>query len=204
MTLTRTVTARDCSQAAADTLPDYLAADLRLLSVGINPSLRAVREGFYFPNPQNRFWPALNASGLLAAPVTPGPAAMALILARDRIGFTDLCKTPSSMAHHLRAGDYRAGAARLAQVVSDYRPLVLWFHGATAFRAFSRHVLGAAAGAVAPGLQVPTFAGARIFVTPNPSPANARYSLAMLTDCYRALCACLAGEAGGDPTTLCG
>ena len=65
------MTAHDCSQAAADTLPDYLAADLRLLSVGINPSLRAVREGFYFPNPQNRFWPALNASGLLAAPVVP-------------------------------------------------------------------------------------------------------------------------------------
>ena len=107
------MTAHDCSQAAADTLPDYLAADLRLLSVGINPSLRAVREGFYFPNPQNRFWPALNASGLLASPVVPGPAAMALILARDRIGFTDLCKTPSSMAHHLRAADYRAGAACL-------------------------------------------------------------------------------------------
>ncbi len=202
--MTQTVTARDCSQAAADTLPDYLAADLRLLSVGINPSLRAVREGFYFPNPQNRFWPALNASGLLAAPVVPGPAAMALILARDRIGFTDLCKTPSSMAHHLRAADYRAGAARLAQVVADCRPPLLWFHGATAFRAFSRHVLGAPAGAVAPGLQTPTFAGARIFVTPNPSPANARYSLAMLIDCYRAVSACLAGEVAGDPTTRCG
>lgn len=183
--------------AVPGSLPDYLGPDLRVLSVGINPSLRAVREGFYFPNPQNRFWPALNASGLLAAPVTPGPDAMALILARDRIGFTDLCKTPSSMAHHLRAADYRAGAARLAQIVADCRPPVLWFHGATAFRAFCRQVLGTTPAAIEPGPQAQTFAGARTFVTPNPSPANARYSLAMLIDCYRRLAAALAPPDGG-------
>ncbi len=182
----------DCSQALTATLPDYLAPGLRLLSVGINPSLRAVRKGFYFPNPQNRFWAALNASGLLAAPVTPGPAAMCLILARDRIGFTDLCKTPSSMAHQLRAADYRAGAQRLAAVVSDCRPPLLWFHGATAYRAFCRHVL-AQQDVIAPGLQPQTFAGARIFVSPNPSPANARYSLDQLIDSYRQLAACAAG-----------
>jgi TDG/mug DNA glycosylase family protein len=186
-----------------DTLPDYLAPGLRLLSVGINPSLRAVREGFYFPNPQNRFWPALNASGLLAAPVTPGPAAMDLILTRDRIGFTDLCKTASSMAHHLRAADYRAGAARLARVIDECRPPLLWFHGATAYRAFCRHAL-AQRPAIAPGLQPQTFAGARIFVSPNPSPANARYSLAQMIDSYRQLAACIAGNDPGSGRMLSG
>lgn len=179
-----------------DTLPDYLAPGLRLLSVGINPSLRAVREGFYFPNPQNRFWPALNASGLLAQPVTPGPAAMSLILTRDHIGFTDVCKTASSMAHHLRAADYRAGAERLARVVGEYRPPLLWFHGATAYRAFCRHAL-APQDTVALGLQPQTFAGARIFVSPNPSPANARYSLDHLIDSYRQLTHCIAGAGAG-------
>lgn len=177
---------------AMDTLPDYLAPGLRLLSVGINPSLRAVRAGFYFPNPQNRFWPALNASGLLARPVTPGPAAMDLILARDRIGFTDLCKTASSMAHHLRAADYRTGAQRLAQVIGECQPPLLWFHGATAYRAFCRHVL-TQQDTVTPGLQPQAFAGARIFVSPNPSPANARYSLDQLIVSYRQLAACAAG-----------
>jgi len=175
-----------------DTLPDYLAPGLRLLSVGINPSLRAVREGFYFPNPQNRFWPALNASGLLAAPVAPGPAAMTLILARDRIGFTDLCKTASSMAHYLRAADYRTGAQRLAQVIGECRPPLLWFHGATAYRAFCRHVL-TQQDVVTPGLQPQTFAGARIFLSPNPSPANARYSLDLLIASYRRLATYAAG-----------
>lgn len=173
-------------------LPDYIAPGLRLLSVGINPSLRAVREGFYFPNPQNRFWRALNASGLLAAPVTPGPAAMALILARDRIGFTDLCKTASSMAHQLRAADYRDGAARLAGLIGECRPPLLWFHGATAYRAFCRHVQTRLV-SVEPGLQAQAFAGARIFVSPNTSPANARYSLEQIIESYRQLAALVAG-----------
>ena len=192
---TQTTAAPDCSQAGTGTLPDYVAPGLRVLSVGINPSLRAVREGFYFPNPHNRFWPALNASGLLTAPVVPGPGAMALILARDRIGFTDLCKTPSSMAHHLRAADYREGAARLARIVAECRPPVLWFHGAMAYRAFCREALTPPPPRVEVGLQTPTFAGAGIFVTPNPSPANARYSLVMLIDAYRELAGVLATSA---------
>ena len=190
-----TTAASDCSQAGSGTLPDYLAPGLRVLSVGINPSLRAVREGFYFPNPHNRFWPALNASGLLQAPVVPGPEAMTLILRRDRIGFTDLCKSPSSMAHHLRTADYRLGAARLAATIAECRPPVLWFHGATAYRAFCRETQSMPSTPIHPGLQAPTFAGARIFITPNPSPANARYSLAMLIDAYRALAEVLATPA---------
>jgi TDG/mug DNA glycosylase family protein len=181
-------------------LPDYLAPGLRVLSVGINPSLRAVREGFYFPNPQNRFWPALNASGLLQAPVEPGPDAMALILARDGIGFTDLCKTPSSMAHHLRAADYRQGATRLAGIIAESRPPVLWFHGAMAYRAFCRETQTSLPAQVDVGFQMTPFAGARIFVTPNPSPANARYSLAMLIDAYRALADALATPAAQPAT----
>jgi TDG/mug DNA glycosylase family protein len=193
---TRIAVAPDCSQAGGGTLPDYLALGLRVLSVGINPSLRAVREGFYFPNPQNRFWPALNASGLLQAPVVPGPDAMALILARDRIGFTDLCKTPSSMAHHLRTADYRQGAVRLAGIIAECRPRVLWFHGAMAYRAFCRETQTPPSAQIEVGLQTAMFAGARIFVTPNPSPANARYSLAMLIDAYRQLAEQLPRSAG--------
>lgn len=173
-------------QATPGSLPDYLAPDLRVLSVGINPSLRAVREGFYFPNPHNRFWRALNASGLLAAPVTPGVAAMQVVLTRDRIGFTDVCKTASSMARQVRAADFAAGAARLVAVVEHCRPRVLWFHGATAYRAFCRQALHPQA-TVEPGVQPQRFAGAPIFVSPNPSPANARYSLDDLIGCYRQL-----------------
>lgn len=175
---------------SSPTLADYLAADLRLLSVGINPSPRAVREGFYFPNPRNRFWPALNASGLLASPVTPGPDAMALILARDRIGFTDVAKRPSTMAGSLRAADYRAGAGRLTEVVANYRPGLVWFHGMTGWRNYLRYA-GNIRGACAWGLQQQRVGEVAVFVTPNPSPANARFSLTDLIDRYRELAALL-------------
>ena len=54
-----------------DTLPDYLRPGLRLLSIGLNPSLPSVAAGYYFANPRNRFWTALNASELPAAPLVP-------------------------------------------------------------------------------------------------------------------------------------
>ncbi|HEX2797907.1 MAG TPA: hypothetical protein VHN38_12565, partial [Immundisolibacter sp.] len=57
---------------------------------------------------------------------------------------------------------------------------------------------------IAPGLQPQTFAGARIFVSPNPSPANARYNLAQLIDSYRQLAACIAGNDDGTGRKLSG
>ncbi len=47
------------------TLPDYLKEGLDIVFVGLNPSLYSVKEGHYFANPHNRFWTALNRSGLL-------------------------------------------------------------------------------------------------------------------------------------------
>ena len=54
------------------TLPDYIRGDLRILSIGLNPSLPSVREGFYFANPRNRFWRALQCSGLLSDELETG------------------------------------------------------------------------------------------------------------------------------------
>ena len=78
------------------TLSDYLGPGLEIVSIGLNPSLPSVREGFYFANPRNRFWRALNGSGLLAEPLVPGVAAMEVLLTRDRIGFTDVVKRPTA------------------------------------------------------------------------------------------------------------
>ena len=75
---------------AADTLPDILTTDLSLLSIGLNPSLPSVAAGFYFANPRNRFWTALNASTLLSEPVSPGPGCMQQLLEREVIFSDDL------------------------------------------------------------------------------------------------------------------
>ncbi|MGH6908499.1 MAG: uracil-DNA glycosylase family protein [Nitrospiraceae bacterium] len=47
------------------TLSDYLRPGLAIVSIGLNPSVLSAKKGFYFAHPRNRFWRALNASGLL-------------------------------------------------------------------------------------------------------------------------------------------
>ena len=58
------------------TLPDYLRPKLDIVSVGLNPSIYSVEQGFYFARAQNRFWKALNGSKLVPRPLTPGKAAI--------------------------------------------------------------------------------------------------------------------------------
>jgi len=45
-------------------LGPILAAALRILFVGINPSLRSTEVGHHFARPGNRFWPTLHAAGV--------------------------------------------------------------------------------------------------------------------------------------------
>lgn len=166
-----------------NTLPDYLGPGLRLLSIGLNPSLPSVAAGFYFANPRNRFWRALNASDLVDAPVEAGPEAVRTLFERRRIGFTDLVKRPTRGAADLRTADYRAGAQRLMAILEDSQPAYAWFHGKLAYTRFVRHGLGLDERSDW-GLQALSIGASRCFVTPNPSPANAVFSLQDLVHWY--------------------
>jgi len=168
------------------TLPDYLAPGLEIVSIGLNPSLPSVRAGFYFANPRNRFWRALNGSGLPAAALVPGVAAMEVLLTRDAIGFTDVVKRPTAGGHDLRAADYREWSPLLLQKLEKFQPLIAWFHGKQAYTNYLNYGEGVKA-AIAWGEQPRCIGQARVFVTPNPSPANAAYSLDVLTDWFRQL-----------------
>lgn len=168
------------------TLPDYLRPNLDIIAVGLNPSLPSVREGFYFANPRNRFWRALNASGLLAAPVEPGIAAMQLILERDSIGFTDVVKRPTAGGADLRAADFRTWAPVLRDRLREHAPRIAWFQGKQAFSNYLRYAEGRR-DSIDWGLQPFMLGAGRVFVTPSTSPANAVFALADLTDWMRAL-----------------
>lgn len=172
---------------AMNTLPDAAREGLRALAVGINPSLPSVRAGFYFANPRNRFWPALNASRLVDTPLEPGPDAVRVLVERYAIGFTDIVKRPTAGSAELRPREYREGAARLEALIVRLEPGVVWFQGALAWRAFARYAKWRIAGGVEWGAQERKIAGARVFVTPNPSPANAACSLPMLVGWFDAL-----------------
>jgi TDG/mug DNA glycosylase family protein len=162
----------------AETLPDLLAPGLRLVFVGINPSSYSAARGHYFARRTNRFWPAFSRSRL-SAPVRRalgreehGPEDDRALL-RFGFGFTDVVKTPSSNAAALRPSDFARWAPDLERRLGAVAPAALCFHGTMAFRPFRRWGLGLDERPIALGEQPETLVGARIFVVPNPSPANA-------------------------------
>ncbi|MCY3853562.1 MAG: mismatch-specific DNA-glycosylase [Gammaproteobacteria bacterium] len=169
------------------TLPDYVDSGLRVLSVGLNPSLVSVREGFYFANPRNRFWRAFDESGLAGSRGEPSRSRHQVLLEQDRIGFTDVVKRPSRQGHELRARDFRCDAPRLLQLIEEIQPTWAWFHGKQAYRYFLKYAIGLSPREIRWGLQSRMIGEARVYVTPNPSPANAAYSLADLRRRYRRL-----------------
>ena len=170
------------------TLPDLLAPGLAIVSIGINPSLYSVGRGFYFARPGNRFWPALNASGLVSPPVAPSHEAVERIFHEHRIGFTDLVKRATARAAELSDEDYERGARVLKQKLARYAPAIAWFHGVSAYRLFLAHT-GTPRPRIAVGLQPERLNATRIFVTPNPSGANPSANPKQLVPLYRELAA---------------
>ncbi len=171
--------AREGSMA---TLPDYLRPGLDIVLIGLNPSTRSVQAGHYFANPRNRFWPALSASNFVGRPV--GPEDDAELLA-DGIGFTDVVKRATSQASGLAAADYRRDAPALRAKLLRHAPRIACFQGLTAYRAYLRHGEGIkSAGNLELGRQKLEIGATRVFVLPNPSPANAKYSLDDLASWY--------------------
>ena len=165
------------------TLPDYLREGLEIVFVGLNPSAYSARVGHYFANPRNRFWKALNRSGLVDVEVAAEGDGTLL----DRgIGFTDVVKRPTAGASELTSEDARRWAPVLKGNLERYQPLIACFHGVTAYRLYLRHAEGVAAKPDL-GLQARTIGRSAVFVVPNPSPANARFSEDDLTNSYRDL-----------------
>ena len=176
---------QEAGQSVGDTLPDLLQEGLDIVLIGLNPSAYSVRVGHYFANPRNRFWTAISASGLVGKEVGPDDDAALL---EQGIGFTDVVKRPTPQASGLRAADYRRDAPILKEKLVRHAPMIACFHGATAYRAYLRYAEGIAnAGAMELGRQGHVIGSSRVFVLPNPSPANAQYSLDDLTGWYRAL-----------------
>ena len=169
----------------AATLPDYLRPGLDIVLIGLNPSTYSVQQGHYFANPRNRFWRALSASGLAGRPVGPQDDASLLDAS---IGFTDLVKRATPQAAGLTAADYRRDAPLLQAKLEEYAPAIACFHGLMAYRAFRRYTGDAGPrDPIELGRQEQRIGDSHVFVLPNPSPANARYSLDDLTAWYRQL-----------------
>lgn len=149
----------------ARTLPDYVGPGMRLLSVGLNPSLYAADAGVGFARPGNRFWPAARQAGLVSHDRDPRRC-----LLEDRVGMSDFVKRASVGAAELGAEEYRAGVERLEHLVAWLRPGVVCFQGLAGWRAAVDRK--ARAGPLDDG-----FAGQPAYLMPNPSGLNASSSL---------------------------
>jgi TDG/mug DNA glycosylase family protein len=163
-------------------LPDYLRPDLRIVFIGINPSVYSVQRGHYFARKTNRFWPAFSRSRL-SAPVraalgrdTLGPQDDARLLDFG-IGFTDVVKRASRNVSELDRADFERGVPVLLEKLRSYTPGVAVFHGMMGYRPFLRYGLGIGEQPRELGPQPLTLAATRVFVVPSPSPANAHFTL---------------------------
>ncbi len=149
-----------------------------MLFCGINPGLYSGATGHHFARPGNRFWPALHAAGF--TPRLLHPSEQRLLL-REGYGVTNLVNRTTATADELSSAEFVAGRRRLLGKVRRYRPRIVAFLGVGAYcDAF-------ALPKAALGLQPERFAGARVWLLPNPSGLNANYQLPALVRLFRSL-----------------
>lgn len=169
-----------------ETLKDYFEYDLKILSIGLNPSTISVVNGYYFANPRNRFWKALNASDLILEELEPSEASQEILFHKYKMGFTDVAKRHSSMGRDMLAADYKIYVPMLEAAIFKYQPKICWFHGKVAINNFLQYS-SLKKDKIDWGLQNFKIYKSCVFVTPNPSPANAAYSLDVLIEWYQKL-----------------
>ncbi len=161
--------------AARDkTVPDVIAHGLKILFIGINPSLYSAAVGHHFARPGNRFWPALHAAGLTSRLLHPSEDRLLL---ESGHGITNIVDRATAAADELTAAELAAGARKVTRKVKRFKPRTVAFLGLTAYRiAFGRPAV--------PGLQSKSLGESAVWVLPNPSGLNAHYRLGDLARLY--------------------
>lgn len=160
------------------TVPDIIAADLKVLFCGINPSLYSASVGHHFARPGNRFWKTLHAASFTDRLLSPFEDESLLNFG---YGVTNIVDRATARADELNAEELILGQQNLAAKVEKYRPQFLAVLGVSAYRtAFNQPKAGM-------GKQDKSFRNTTIWVLPNPSGLNAHYQIEDLKQVYREL-----------------
>jgi double-stranded uracil-DNA glycosylase len=159
-------------------IPDLVGPDLRVLLVGINPSLWSGWSGYHFGRPSNRLWVTLQQAGFTERRLHPEETDELL---KAGIGITNLVNRATARADELTDEEIRAGVPRLEQTVRQWRPRSVAVLGITAYRtAFGRPK-------AVIGPQPEPIEGTPLWVLPNPSGLNAHYQQPALSAEYAEL-----------------
>jgi TDG/mug DNA glycosylase family protein len=159
-------------------VPDVIGPRLAILFVGINPGLYSGAVGHHFARPGNRFWPALQRSGLTPRQLAPHEERALLTYG---IGITNLVPRTTAAAAELSKSELASGGRRLVAKVHQLKPHVLAFLGIEAYRT----AFGAKCVKIGP--QPETIGTTRLWVLPNPSGLNAHYQLSDFARLFRRL-----------------
>jgi TDG/mug DNA glycosylase family protein len=152
----------------ARTLPDTVGPGMRLLLVGLNPSILSADVGAGFARPGNRFWPAAIEAGLVTEPRDPLDA-----LLSHGIGMTDLVKRATRAAAELEPDEYVHGLARLDVLAGWLQPEAVCIIGLAGWRvAVDRKATT--------GWHERGVGGRPAYVMPNPSGLNAHDTVSTL------------------------
>ena len=158
----------------ARTLPDFVGPGMRLLVVGLNPSLYAADAGIGYARPGNRFWPCAMAAGLVTRDRDPFHA-----LHVHGVGMTDVVKRGTTQARQVSVAEYNTGMRRIERLARWLVPGAICFVGLSGWRATMDRT-------AVPGVQSHGIGGRPVYVMPSTSGANARCSPAQLTAHLRA------------------
>jgi TDG/mug DNA glycosylase family protein len=159
-----------------DGLPDILAKDLAVIFCGINPGQTAATAGRHFVNRSNRFWRVLHLAGFTSEEIRPENDRSILTYG---YGLTTAVARPTRRADELSSQELALAASMLEQKIASFTPRNLAFLGKAAYAAIIKNP------EVRWGRQTAPFAGASVWVLPNPSGLNRNFSLDALVAAYR-------------------
>ncbi|HEX2088486.1 MAG TPA: G/U mismatch-specific DNA glycosylase [Actinomycetota bacterium] len=171
-------TREELEAARGRTIPDVIAPRLRVLFVGINPSLYSAAVGHHFARPGNRFWKALHLSAFTPRLLSPFEDHDLLA---NGLGVTNIVSRATAAADELGVEELRAGARTLTRKVRRFAPHYVAVLGVGAYRAaFDRP-------RAAIGPQPRDLGESKSWVLPNPSGRTAAYQLPDLVAEFRRL-----------------
>ncbi len=184
MTSRQLPVAKNSSKAPPLETFDILAVGLPVVFCGINPSTGAAQTGHNFGSASNRFWRTLWLAGFTPSLLKATDDRQIL---RYGCGLTAAATRATRSAVELTSMELRDAAGPFERKMAHFHPAHVAFLGKPAYAAIIRSAK------FEWGPQPTSFAGAKVWVLPNPSGLNRAFSLDRLVQEYGALRASAAG-----------